>query len=115
MISTNQSTVSRWIWTNESAGLCLSEVPSGTAELEGLDVLSIEKLHLVVPVGHGLLPVILRPTLGLLEDVEILANTKPGGGRELYVLSGGVRSDNCEVMFYCLEICANDNSPTLCS
>ena len=81
MISTNQSTVSRWIWINDSAGLCLSEVTGGTAELEGLDVLSREKLHLVVPVGHGLLPVILRPTLGLLEDVEILANTKPGGGR----------------------------------
>ena len=47
------------------------------AELEGLDVLVGEDLHLVIPVRHGLLPVIVRPPLGLLVDVEILSNSKP--------------------------------------
>ena len=59
----------------------LGEVAGGAAEPEGLHVVGREELHLVIPVSHGLLPVILRPALGLLEDVEILANTKPGGGR----------------------------------
>ena len=57
----------------------LGEVAGGAAELEGLHVVGVEELHLVVPVRHSLVPVILRPALGLLEDVEILANTKPGG------------------------------------
>ena len=58
----------------------LGEVAGGAAELEGLHVGGREELHLVVPVSHGLVPVILSPALGLLEDVEILSNTKPEGG-----------------------------------
>ena len=58
----------------------LGEVAGGTAELEGLHVASREELRLVIPVSHGLVPVILSPALCLLEDVEILSNTKPEGG-----------------------------------
>ena len=60
----------------------LGEVAGGAAELERLHVVGREELHLVIPVSHGLVPVILSPALGLLEDVEILSDTKPEGGRD---------------------------------
>ena len=55
----------------------LRVVAGGGAELEGLHVFVGEYLHLVIPVSHCLLPVVVGFPLGLLVDVEILSNTKP--------------------------------------
>ena len=41
MMSTNQSTVSLWIWTNESGPLCLEEGEAGEAALERLEVVAV--------------------------------------------------------------------------
>ena len=50
----------------------------GGAEGEGLDVPVPEEHHLVIPVGHRSRPVVGRSLQGLLVDVEILTNSKPG-------------------------------------
>ena len=50
----------------------------GGAEGEGLDVPVPEERHLVIPVGHRSRPVVGRGLQGLLVDVEILTNSKPG-------------------------------------
>ena len=56
----------------------LGVVAGGGAEGEGLDVPVPEERHLVIPVSHRSRPVIGRGLQGLLVDVEILTNSKPG-------------------------------------
>lgn len=51
---------------------------SRAAELERLHMILAEESHLLIPVSHCLVPVVIWGCQGLLVNIKVLAHSKPG-------------------------------------
>lgn len=51
---------------------------SRAAELEWLHMIVAEESHLLIPVSHSLVPVVIWSCQGLLVNIKVLSHSKPG-------------------------------------